>query len=233
MKRILLFLLASMMLLSVGCAEQGTPPSSGPIEVDGVTYDDTDTVTNFVKIVFADFGTVLVELSPSDAPLTVANFQKLVKSGFYNGLTIHRVEPGFVIQGGDPKGDGTGGSDEKIKGEFAANGVVNNLSHRRGVLSMARTNDPNSATSQFFVCLDTANCTYSLDGRYAAFGWVKSGMDVIDRIAGVEIFAVGNVHMPVNKIVITSMSFVTPNAETDDIADVTTAGESANPETGA
>ena len=210
MKKILSLLLTAIMILSLLTACQSETVESGPVEVDGTTYVDSASATIYVKIVFESFGTVLVQLSPEDAPITVANFQKLVGQGFYNGLTIHRVEPGFVIQGGDPKGNGTGGSGEKIKGEFASNGVVNNLSHKRGVLSMARTNDLNSATSQFFVCLDTVNCTRSLDGKYAAFGWVISGIDVIDRIAGVETFNAGGFNMPTKEIVIKSMTFVAP-----------------------
>jgi len=222
MKRTLSLILSLLLLLSAtACAtptgKPSTNPPQGNLTVDGVTFLPSEQVTNYVRIEFEGFGTVLAELSPKDAPLTVANFQSLVAKGFYNGLTIHRVEPGFVIQGGDPKGNGLGGSDLAIKGEFAANGVVNNLSHRRGVLSMARKgNDYNSATSQFFVCLDTETCVYSLDGKYAAFGWVVSGMDVIDRIAGVKVSISDGIRVPNEKIVISSMSFVAPrSAETE------------------
>lgn len=232
MKRICSLLLALTLLTSlVGCRKANDDTTSDDkLEVDGVTFTETDETTNYVKIVFKGFGTVMVELSPSDAPLTVANFQKLVASGFYNGLTIHRVEPNFVIQGGDPKGNGTGGSGTAIKGEFAQNGVVNNLSHKRGVLSMARTNDPDSATSQFFVCLDSSTCIPSLDGKYAAFGWVISGMDVIDRIASVETYYTGGFNSPKEKVVITSMSFITPvtseSGSGADTADATSAAQS-------
>ncbi len=126
--------------------------------------------------------TVRIELDASAAPLTVANFEKLVRAGFYDGLTFHRVIPGFMIQGGDPLGNGMGGSDETIKGEFAQNGVKNPLRHTRGVISMARSMNPNSASSQFFIMHADAP---HLDGAYAAFGRVTEGMDAIDEIASV------------------------------------------------
>ena len=131
-----------------------------------------------------DTGEVIrIELYPEIAPETVANFEKLVNSGFYNGLTFHRVIRGFMIQGGCPKGNGTGGPGWTIKGEFAANGVKNDLKHTRGVLSMARTAVPDSAGSQFFIMhMDAPH----LDGQYAAFGKVVEGMDVVDRIAAVR-----------------------------------------------
>lgn len=121
-----------------------------------------------------------IELYPEVAPITCENFEKLVKSGFYNGLIFHRVIKGFMIQGGCPEGTGMGGPGWTIKGEFAANGVENNLKHTPGVLSMARTNDPDSAGSQFFIMHEAAP---HLDGSYAAFGKVVSGMDVVNEIA--------------------------------------------------
>ena len=124
---------------------------------------------------------IKLELYPEYAPKTVENFQKLVKSGFYDGLTFHRIIPGFMIQGGDPKGNGTGGSKEKIPGEFAQNGFPQNtLKHTRGVISMARAYDPNSASSQFFIMHADAP---HLDGAYAAFGKVVEGIEVVDEIA--------------------------------------------------
>ena len=139
------------------------------------------------KMTMENGGAVEIELSPKDAPITVENFVNLVNSGFYNGLTIHRIVPGFVIQGGDPMGNGMGGSDKKIKGEFLENGVANNLKHTKGVISMARAFDPNSASSQFFIVLKTSPMvSYSLDGKYAGFGTVISGMDVVDEIAKAE-----------------------------------------------
>ena len=120
------------------------------------------------------------ELYPDVAPITVANFEKLAADGFYDGLTFHRVIPGFMIQGGCPIGNGTGGPGHNIKGEFAANGVKNDLKHDRGVLSMARAMDPDSAGSQFFIMVEKAP---HLDGQYAAFGHVVSGLEVVDEIA--------------------------------------------------
>ena len=124
-----------------------------------------------------------IELYPEIAPETCANFEKLVRSGFYNGLTFHRVIKGFMIQGGCPKGNGMGGPGWTLKGEFAANGHKNDLKHTKGVISMARTMDPNSAGSQFFIMHEAAP---HLDGQYAAFGKVVSGLDVVDEIANVR-----------------------------------------------
>lgn len=127
-----------------------------------------------------DYGTIKVQLDPSQAPITCDNFIQLANEGFYDGLTFHRIMQGFMIQGGDPNGNGTGGSDQTIKGEFKSNGVENELSHTRGTISMARSNDPDSASSQFFIC--DADDPF-LDGDYAAFGHVIEGMDVVDKIA--------------------------------------------------
>ncbi len=123
-----------------------------------------------------------IELYPEVAPKTVANFESLVKAGFYDGLTFHRVIPGFMIQGGDPLGNGMGGAEKKIVGEFRANGFQNPIKHERGVISMARAYDPNSASSQFFIM--HANAPH-LDGQYAAFGKVVSGMEAVDEIASI------------------------------------------------
>ena len=130
-----------------------------------------------------DYGTIKVELNPNEVPITVENFVKLAKSGFYNGLTFHRVIKGFMIQGGCPKGNGTGGPGYEIKGEFAANGVQNNISHKRGVISMARAYDPNSAGSQFFIMHKDGTF---LDGQYAAFGETVEGIEVVDKVASVR-----------------------------------------------
>ena len=127
-------------------------------------------------------GKIELELYPETAPKTVENFLKLVNEGFYDGLTFHRVIPGFMIQGGDPLGNGMGGSKNPIVGEFSSNGFNNPLKHTRGVISMARTNDPNSASSQFFIMHEDSPF---LDGKYAAFGKVVSGIDVVDEIASI------------------------------------------------
>ena len=128
-------------------------------------------------------GTMTLELYPEIAPITVANFVKLANEGFYNGLIFHRVIAGFMIQGGDPTGTGMGGPGYQIKGEFAQNGVPNSLKHTRGVISMARSMQPNSAGSQFFIMHQNAP---HLDGAYAAFGKLTDGFDVLDRIAGTK-----------------------------------------------
>ena len=135
-----------------------------------------------IKVVMENGGEFTLELYPEYAPKTVANFVKLVKEGFYNGLTFHRIVDNFMCQGGDPEGTGMGGSAETIPGEFAANGWDNALSHERGVISMARSQNPNSASSQFFICYD--DCSF-LDGSYAAFGKVTEGMEVLDAFCGV------------------------------------------------
>ena len=137
-----------------------------------------------VVIEMANGKKIKIELYPEIAPISCENFEKLVKDGFYDGLKFHRVVDGFMAQGGDPSGDGTGGSSETIKGEFSQNGVENNLSHTRGVVSMARSNDPDSASSQFFICYSDDD-TF-LDGQYAAFGKVTEGMDVVDSFLKVE-----------------------------------------------
>ena len=134
---------------------------------------------HYVQIDIANYGTIIAELDADAAPITVTNFIKLVSEGFYDGLTFHRIISGFMIQGGDPLGNGTGGSSEKIKGEFAANGIDNPIAHERGVLSMARSSAPDSASSQFFIMHQAAP---HLDGSYAAFGRVLSGIEVVDAI---------------------------------------------------
>lgn len=147
------------------------------------TADKGGDKMNKVKIEMADGKTMLIELYPDKAPITVANFKKLVSEGFYDGIIFHRVISGFMIQGGDPEGTGMGGSKDTIKGEFAQNGVNNDLKHERGVISMARTMVPDSASSQFFICHQAAP---HLDGAYAAFGKVVEGIEVVDAIASVE-----------------------------------------------
>lgn len=149
-------------------------------------YTLTEEQTDNVLIKMRDGGEILIELYPDIAPITVANFKSLVAQKFYDGITFHRVVDNFVIQAGDPTATGTGGSGKTIKGEFLMNGVENSLLHKRGVLSMARkNNDYNSATSQFFIVL-SEKYESSLDGQYASFGKVISGMDIVDRIASVD-----------------------------------------------
>ncbi len=132
-----------------------------------------------VKIEIEDYGDITLELDADVAPITVTNFINLVNDKFYDGLTFHRIISGFMIQGGDPEGNGTGGSDKEIKGEFSANGVKNDISHKRGVISMARAQSYDSASSQFFIVHEDSTF---LDGQYAAFGHVTDGMEVVDKI---------------------------------------------------
>lgn len=166
-----LFICLAIIFTFAGC---------GKDSADTQGSSDEYTVTHTAEITVKDKGTIKLELYGNLAPKTVKNFKELADSGFYNGLTFHRIISGFMIQGGDPDGDGTGGSKKTITGEFTANGFVNNLSHERGVISMARSSDPDSASSQFFIMHQT---TTSLDGQYAAFGKVTSGMDIVDDIA--------------------------------------------------
>ena len=152
-----------------------------------------------VRITMDSGKTIRLELYPEIAPITVENFLDLVNKGFYNGLSFHRIIPGFMIQGGDPSGNGTGGPGYKIKGEFKSNGVNNDIKHERGVISMARAFDPNSAGSQFFIMHKDAP---HLDGEYAAFGKVIEGLEAVDEIASVE---TGFQDAPVKKVVMEKM----------------------------
>ena len=174
-----------------------------------VDFTETTETTEYVKLTIKHYGDVVIRLRSDIAPITVANFQSLVAKGFYNGLTFHRVMQGFMIQGGDPKGDGTGGSDTTIKGEFKINGVQNDLSHVAGVISMARKSMPyDSATSQFFIC--NADASASLDGKYAGFGYVVAGLDVVLTVSEVEVkaSASGENSVPVEPVVIEKICFV-------------------------
>ena len=169
MKR-LLIIIAVFALLLTGCGKQtATQQTVEPFQK-----------IRHAEITVRDYGTIKLELDEGTAPITVANFIKLAKDGFYDGLTFHRIMDGFMIQGGDPLGNGTGGSKDKIKGEFSKNGVNNPISHVKGVISMARSNAPDSASSQFFITV--ADATF-LDGSYAAFGRVTEGMEVAEQIA--------------------------------------------------
>ena len=145
------------------------------------TSEDGELLTGLhhVTIDVQDYGTISLELDADTAPISVTNFINLANEGFYDGLTFHRIISGFMIQGGDPNGNGTGGSEKTIKGEFSANGVENDISHVRGVISMARANDPDSGSSHFFIVHEDSTF---LDGQYAAFGHVTDGMDVVDAI---------------------------------------------------
>ncbi len=165
-----------------------------------------NTQNPIVTMEIEDYSTITIELYPDMAPNTVANFVNLIEEGFYDGLTFHRSVPGFVLQGGDPNGDGTGGPGYTIKGEFSSNGYTQNtLSHTRGVISMARSRDNDSAGSQFFIVLDDS-ATYSLDGLYAGFGRVTEGMDIIDEIVANEEIADDTTGALAENVVITKVT---------------------------
>ena len=197
MKKITVWLLtlafAATMLAGCGSKTDTTDTTETTEETsaaDETSYgaaDTADTSENeelltglhHVTIDVQDYGTISLELDADTAPISVTNFINLANEGFYDGLTFHRIISGFMIQGGDPNGNGTGGSEKTIKGEFSANGVENDISHVRGVISMARANDPDSGSSQFFIVHEDSTF---LDGQYAAFGHVTDGMDVVDAI---------------------------------------------------
>ncbi len=181
MRKIRTVILAGMLAaVMAGCGDN-RETSDTVQENDSAAQNGEDLLsgTHYVEISVKDYGTMKVELDADTAPVTVTNFVNLASDGFYDGLTFHRIIDGFMIQGGDPNGDGTGGAEETIPGEFSSNGVENDISHERGVISMARSSDPDSASSQFFIMQED---TPSLDGEYAAFGKVTEGMEIVDAI---------------------------------------------------
>ena len=211
-------------LMEDGAEESVTQnPSAGTCDMTAIKaeinsmkvedFTETAEKTEYVKFTVKDHGEFVIRLRGDIAPITVENFQKLVSEGFYDGLTFHRIMKTFMIQGGDPKGDGTGGSGTSIKGEFMQNGVVNELSHIPGVISMARRGNPymDSATSQFFI-VNNENSYLSLDGGYAGFGYVVAGFDVVLSISDVRVTynAYGTEKsVPVEKVVMEKVCFVT------------------------
>lgn len=199
-KKLVIFFTLITVLLMGGCGSKN-PQIEGKIE--NMNYKETEEITNYIKIEMQTTGDImLLELYPDIAPITVKNFQKLVSEKFYDGLVFHRIIKDFMIQGGDPLGNGSGGSEETIKGEFRLNGVENNLKHERGVISMARSNDRDSASSQFFIVhADSPH----LDGSYASFGRVIAGLDTLDKLANTKT----NGETPITKPVIYSIRFVT------------------------
>ncbi len=184
---------------------EGTPgqqESSQPAEQE----EELLSGKHHIKINMKDYGTIEVELDADQAPITVTNFVNLAKDGFYDGLTFHRIIEGFMMQGGDPRGNGTGGSGQEIKGEFSDNGVDNSLSHTRGAISMARSLFPDSASSQFFIMHQDGT---ALDGQYACFGYVTSGMEIVDEICENAVVIDGNGTVPSeNQPVIDSIEVV-------------------------
>jgi len=215
MRTLLITLAAVLLLAGIGMMVS----ACGGVVKDGTdpNYQASEAATNFVRltVTYTDAndkkheGEIIVELYDTVAPETVANFKKLVGEGFYNGLTFHRVYKGFMIQGGDPKGDGTGGSSQNIKGEFSSNGFQNDLSHTRGVISMARSDKPDSASSQFFIVHEDSTF---LDGDYAGFGKVVSGMATVDGIANIRVVKANPFSSerttPVNPVTIEKAEFV-------------------------
>lgn len=182
-KSILLVMLMAMisMAMLTACGGSEEPDDFSDMENTVEAKEKAPGIgVHHAEIEIKDYGTIKVELDGDEAPLTVQNFMDLANSGFYDGLTLHRLIDGFMIQGGDPSGNGTGGSDKTITGEFASNGIENNISHKKGIISMARSQDPDSASSQFFI---TVADSEFLDGEYAAFGHVTEGQDVADKIA--------------------------------------------------
>ena len=179
MKKLLAVCAAAVLLLSLAACGKTDTDTITDSKADKPAAETAGVGTHHAEIDIQDYGTITVELDGDAAPITVQNFMDLANDGFYDGLTFHRIISGFMIQGGDPLGNGTGGSENKIKGEFSANDVDNPLKHTRGVLSMARSSAYNSASSQFFIM--HADATH-LDGQYAAFGKVLSGMEIVDAI---------------------------------------------------
>ncbi len=208
MKRI--FAVIACLMLITGCSpKNAVEPTENVQPTEAVTTEDvtensTEGIEEVVQAVITmeSGDTIKLELYPDVAPITVENFKNLANDGFYDGLTFHRIISGFMIQGGCPLGNGTGGPGHNIKGEFLANGVVNNLKHTRGVISMARSQMPDSAGSQFFIMHEDAPW---LDGQYAAFGKVIEGIEVVDKIASVQTDVYD---APLEKVVIESIKIV-------------------------
>lgn len=175
---LLVVLMVACMMLTACNKKQEEASEQGQSDQ---SQESADLLTGIytAQITIKNHGVITVEMDADKAPITVTNFVNLVKDGFYDGLTFHRIIEGFMMQGGDPLGNGTGGAEKQIKGEFQQNGVKNDQSHTRGAISMARAKDMNSASSQFFIV--HADSTF-LDGQYACFGYVTDGMDVVDEI---------------------------------------------------
>ena len=188
-----------------------TPSAELAEKVQAMLPPPSLTGKHYIQIDIANYGVITAELDADAAPITVTNFIKLVNEGFYNGLTFHRIIDGFMIQGGDPLGNGTGGSSETIKGEFSQNGWNNPIKHERGVLSMARSSAPDSASSQFFIMHEAAS---HLDGSYAAFGHVLSGIEIVDAIcANTPVTDTNGTVAAANQPVITSIQVIEKPAE--------------------
>lgn len=201
----LALVIATLTFVLAGCKKKNS--------LDKYAIDDSTEKKDYYHVAMAveDYGVIIVKLDAVAAPKTVANFVKLVREGFYNGLTFHRVIEGFMIQGGDPNANGTGGSSEKIEGEFLYNGYYNPISHKKGVISMARSDSYDSASSQFFICNADSASVSNLNYKYAAFGHVVEGLDVVDAItAGTAKYGDSNgaIAKKSNQAVITEMKVI-------------------------
>ena len=201
----LVLVIATLTFVLAGCKKKNS--------LDKYAIDDSTKKKDYYHVAMAveDYGVIIVKLDAVAAPKTVANFVKLVREGFYNGLTFHRVIEGFMIQGGDPNANGTGGSSEKIEGEFLYNGYYNPISHKKGVISMARSDSYDSASSQFFICNADSASVSNLNYKYAAFGHVVEGLDVVDAItAGTAKYGDSNgaIAKKSNQAVITEMKVI-------------------------
>ena len=210
--------------------QQVVPEHKAPlyIEIDRTAIDtlegvtESDTPTDYVLIDVKDYGKILIRLFPDVAPKTVENFKRLVSEKYYDGIIFHRVMKNFMIQGGDPDGNGISDPDEiTVPGEFTSNGFKNNLKHTRGVVSLARTDDPDSGSSQFFICHKTSGVKH-LDKKYASFGYVVYGMDVVDAIAEVD---TNSNDKPLKNVVMTSIRFVTVPDQAPEADDDTNVGD--------
>ena len=201
----LVLVIATLTFVLAGCKKKNS--------LDKYAIDDSTEKKDYYHVAMAveNYGIIIVKLDAVAAPKTVANFVKLVREGFYNGLTFHRVIEGFMIQGGDPNANGTGGSSEKIEGEFLYNGYYNPISHKKGVISMARSDSYDSASSQFFICNADSASVSNLNYKYAAFGHVVEGLDVVDAItAGTAKYGDSNgaIAKKSNQAVITEMKVI-------------------------
>ena len=219
--------LALSLFLLLGTATAcGSDSNSDSSEKDSTTTaaessdETTADASSDSETASSDGLTFVITLYPDDAPITCENFENLVSDGFYDGLTFHRIVEDFMAQGGDPSGNGTGGSEKTIKGEFSQNGVDNPLSHTRGVVSMARSSDPDSASSQFFICYGDESF---LDGQYAAFGKVTEGMDVVDSFVKVErsMGSDGAVSSPNTDIIMENVKMIEADADGNPRAEFT------------
>jgi peptidyl-prolyl cis-trans isomerase B (cyclophilin B) len=219
LKKFVLILVAAVLLLTAGCnfafTTSGTTGNQTTVPATNNTGNSENGLNPSLKyyadIEIQNYGKITIQLEQNVAPITCANFVKLAESGFYNGLTFHRIMEGFMMQGGDPEGTGFGGSEETIIGEFAANGIMNTLSHKRGVISMARSSAFNSASSQFFIVHQDSTF---LDGGYAAFGYVTEGMDVVDAICAAAKPTDNNGKIPADaQPVMTSVTIRTENGK--------------------